>query len=30
VERRREGRVLIGIVSRTDVLPCLLLESDEA
>ena len=30
VERRPEGPVLVGIVSRTDILPCLLLESDEA
>jgi CBS domain-containing protein len=30
VERRAEGPVLVGIVSRTDILPCLLLESDEA
>ena len=29
VERRREGRVLVGIVSRTDVLPCLIVEGDE-
>ena len=26
VERRREGRVLVGIVSRTDVLPCLIVD----
>jgi CBS domain-containing protein len=30
VERRREGPVVIGIVSRTDVLPCLMLEPDTA
>jgi predicted GTPase/CBS domain-containing protein len=30
VERRREGRFLIGIVSRTDVLPCLIMQRDEA
>jgi CBS-domain-containing membrane protein len=29
VERRREGRMLVGIVSRTDVLPCLIVEEDE-
>ena len=30
VERRPEGPVLVGIVSRTDILPWLLLESDGA
>jgi CBS-domain-containing membrane protein len=30
VERRAEGPVVVGIVSRTDVLPCLILEPDEA
>jgi CBS domain-containing membrane protein len=30
VERRSGAPVLIGIVSRTDVLPCLTLEGDEA
>jgi CBS domain-containing protein len=28
VERRREGRVLVGIISRTDLLPCLIVEED--
>jgi len=28
VERRPEGRVVVGIVSRTDVLPCLIMEED--
>jgi CBS-domain-containing membrane protein len=30
VQRRAEGPVLVGIVSRTDVLPCLTLERDDA
>ena len=30
VQRRAEGPVLVGIVSRTDVLPCLTLETDDA
>ena len=30
VERRAEGPVLVGIVSRTDVLPYLTLEPDDA
>jgi CBS domain-containing protein len=30
VDRRAEGPVLVGIVSRTDVLPCLTLERDDA
>lgn len=30
VEPRREGRVLVGIVSRTDVLPCLIVQRDDS